>query len=333
MIAAVSSVVIPDPPLNAKVTRMSLKEKLVALDLGGAVTGITALVLFNFAWNQAPIVSWNEAYVYACLILGVLFACVFFYIELKLVDEPLVPFHVLSGDVSFVLGCVACGWGTFGESYARSGFLDTLEYILKSDIANAHSGIFVYYIWNFLETIRGHSPLSVSAQLSPLAISGACAAIITGFLLSKLRPAVIMTIALCCFLIGVILIGTAPVDQTYWGQTFVCTLIITFGMDMSFPAATLILSNTVDKKHQGVAASLVNTVVNYSISLALGFAGTVEVYTNHGGKTKADQLEGIRHAYYMSFGLAGGGLILSIIFMAKSFGKDRRGPKNDSTSE
>lgn len=51
---------------------------------------------------------------------------------------------------------------------------------------------------------------------------------------------------------------------------------------MSFPAATLLLSNAMPREHQGVAASLVATVVNYSISLALGFAGTVEVHVPYG---------------------------------------------------
>jgi hypothetical protein len=68
---------------------------------------------------------------------------------------------------------------------------------------------------------------------------------------------------------------------------------------MSFPAATLILSNAVSKEHQGVAASLVNTVVNYSISLGLGFAGTVEVHVNNGGRTQQDLLRGYRGAFYM----------------------------------
>lgn len=53
---------------------------------------------------------------------------------------------------------------------------------------------------------------------------------------------------------------------------------------MSSPAATVILSNSVKKEHQDIAASLIKTVVNYSISLGLGFAGTVEVHINRGGR-------------------------------------------------
>lgn len=154
-------------------------------------------------------------------------------------------------------------------------------------------------------------------MVSPVAISGACAAIATGILLSKIRPAWVMMIAMCCFLTGNILVGTAPVDQTYWAQIFVCTIIIPWGMDMSFPAGTIVLSNAVDREHQGIAASLINTVVNYSISLGLGFAGTVQKYVQGDGKSEADLLKGLRSAYYMAFGLAGMGLALSVVFLMK----------------
>ena len=89
------------------------------------------------------------------------------------------------------------------------------------------------------------------------------------------------------------------------------------GMDSSFPAGTLILSASLPKKDQGVAASLVTTVVNYSISLGLGFAGTIEVHTNNGGRTKADLLKGYHASYYFGIGLCVLGFVVSIGFLLK----------------
>ena len=66
-------------------------------------------------------------------------------------------------------------------------------------------------------------------------------------------------------------------------------------MDMSFPAGTIILSDSMSQEHQGIAASLVNTIVNYSISIGLGIAGTVEVHVNHNNE---DMLRGFRGAWY-----------------------------------
>jgi len=102
-------------------------------------------------------------------------------------------------------------------------------------------------------------------------------------------------------------------------------------MDMSFPAATLILSDAVGKKHQGIAASLVNTVVNYSISLSLGFAGTIEGNVNHGGVTNADKLLGYRSALYFGLALAAIGVVFSLSFLAKSYFHDRKEKSMEKT--
>ena len=85
---------------------------------------------------------------------------------------------------------------------------------------------------------------------------------------------------------------------------------------MSFPSGTLILSNAMHRHHQGLAASLVATTVNYSISLGLGFAGTVESHVNDAGR---NVLRGYRGALYMGIGLAGLGLLVSICFMWASW--------------
>lgn len=80
---------------------------------------------------------------------------------------------------------------------------------------------------------------------------------------------------------------------------------------MSFPAATILLSNALPKEHQGIAASLVSTVVNYSISIGLGFAGTIESQVNGGG---VKILAGYRGAWYMGIGLAGLGVGIALLF-------------------
>ncbi|EFY87127.1 MFS transporter [Metarhizium acridum CQMa 102] len=131
------------------------------------------------------------------------------------------------------------------------------------------------------------------------------------------RPPYVMAMALSAFTLGSVLTATTPADQVYWGQTFVSMIVMPFGMDMSFPAATLILSNTVPKRHQGVGASLVNTVVNYGIALGVGFAGTVEVQVHGDGATPDAQLRGFRGALYMGVGLAGLGLAVSLLFVAR----------------
>jgi hypothetical protein len=61
----------------------------------------------------------------------------FFFVERK-VKTPLVPFTAFSPRVAFVLGGVALGWSSFG--------------------------IWILYSWQFLETLRGISPMTAAAQ-------------------------------------------------------------------------------------------------------------------------------------------------------------------------
>ncbi|KAJ6019681.1 hypothetical protein N7499_009353 [Penicillium canescens] len=301
--AVLASVVIPSIHHDTSVDS-SYVGVLKALDALGGACGICGLVLVNIAWNQAPIVGWSEPYVYVLLIIGIILILAFFYFEFRVAEHPLIPFHALSRDVSFVLGCVACGWGSFG--------------------------IWIYYFWQFQENLRHTTPLLASAEFVPVGPMGIIACCVTGYLMGHLRPGTIMMLSMSAFTLGNVLVAIAPVHQTYWALTFVCLLVIPWGMDMSFPAATLMLSNAVERKHQGIAASLVTTVVNYSISLSLGFAGTVEVHVNNGGNTSGDVLKGYRGALYVAIGLGALGMVLSASYTFKGYRAESRSKEVES---
>ncbi|KAK4551519.1 hypothetical protein LTR86_011126 [Recurvomyces mirabilis] len=179
------------------------------------------------------------------------------------------------------------------------------------------SGYLWFGIWSalaglgFLEVLRGHSPLLTTAMFIPICVSGLCAAIATGLALTHLRASTVMLIAMAAFFVGGIIYATMPVEQTYWAQTFVGTVILPWGMDISFPSATIIMSRTMPQRHQGLAASLVNTFVNYSISIGLGFGGTVERQVNRAG---SDILRDYRGAFYTGVGFPGLGVATALAF-------------------
>jgi MFS family permease len=174
------------------------------IDIWGSVTGVSGLVLINFAWNQAPIVGWQNPYTYILLIIGFIFMGIFGYVETRVSKFPLIPSEIMNRDTGFLLGCVALGWAGFG--------------------------VWVFYFWQFLESLRNLTPLHATAQFSPVVVSGFCAAIVTGLLLGRLPGSTIMIMALLAFTTGLILLATAPVDQSYWAQTFVSLIIMPWGM-------------------------------------------------------------------------------------------------------
>ena len=150
-----------------------------------------------------------------------------------------------------------------------------------------------------------------TAMLSPVILSGLAATVSVSQLYGRIRAQFLLVASMACFCVGNNLIAMVPIDQTYWAQVFVVTLVTPFGMDISFPAASLIVSNSMPTEKQGVAASMVNTAINWSISLGLGIAGTVESVMIRRGKTA---LEGYRSALYTGIGLSGAGVMVGLIF-------------------
>lgn len=238
-------IIVPGPifrPLAPKRSRPTF-------DYWGCFTGVSGLILINFALNQAPLDSWTTWYIYTTLILGFASIIAFVVIELKFTDYPLVPLRGLGSEAYFALGCIAAGW--------------------------ASHGIWAYYLYLFLEQVRGHSALLTSAETAPVAITGIFFALSTVWLVKKFGVAYVMLIAMINFLIGSLLLAFVPLNQSYWIQTFLSIIIMPGAMNLSFPAATILLSSALPKEKQGIAASLVSTMVNYCISCGLGLAGSV----------------------------------------------------------
>lgn len=258
------------------------------LDVLGAVTGVSGLVSISVALNQGSLAGWRNVYVSALFISGLLLCSLFILVE-KRARKPLIPLEALNMGVGFVLAAIGCGWGCFG--------------------------IYIFYIWQFYEVLRGASPLLATAWHSPILVSGVAAALTTGLIIHRVGPAVVMALALLAFTVGITLIATTPINQSYWLQTFFCNVIITWGMDLSFPAATLMLSDLVAPEHQGIAASLVTTVINYSGALALGLAGAVELQVNGGGLEPENILRGYRGAWYLGIALGAMGFVVSLLFL------------------
>ena len=124
--------VLPAVPLKEEEQGLTFTQRLHELDLLGATVGITAMILFNFAWNQAPGFGWEQPYIYALLIVGFLLFPVFFWIELRVSKHPLIPFDALKTDVIFVMVCEMCGWAAFGMSS------HSLQVILLTATRNLH---------------------------------------------------------------------------------------------------------------------------------------------------------------------------------------------------
>ncbi len=275
-----------------------------AFDWLGTATGVTGLVLVNFALNQAPLVSWGTPYIPTLLAAGVLSLVAFVWVELRWAAHPLIPVRGLHAGAVFTLVCVFAGWSSHG--------------------------IWAYYLYLLLEHLRGHSPLLAAAEAAPAAASGVLFALSTVWLLPRVPVAWVMLAAMTLFVVGSLLLALVPLDQPYYIQTFLSVILMPGAMNLSFPSATVLLSSVLPKEKQGIAASLVATVVNYSISCGLGMAGSIhrsvvekearrlgipnEPLSVSTPEIVAARLQGLRAAYWFAVGLGGVGVLVAAVF-------------------
>ncbi|CAI0646080.1 unnamed protein product [Colletotrichum noveboracense] len=253
----------------------------VKLDFTGIILSALGLALFSFAWNQAPAVGWRTPHIYFLLIIGVLLLAAFVYNE-TVVANPLVPLRVMNSSTNLVLACVAAGWGCFV--------------------------VWAFYLFQIMEAVRDWDCLVASAAVVPMAVESLTVA----FLLTYLTPGIEVYWAFLVSFIGFtsasVLVATAPLDQTYWANIFVSTLLLPLGIVMAGPLATILLRNSLPEDYRRVIGGLVLSVLAYSMSIALGMARTVETQVN---ETKLDVLSGYRGAQYCGVGLGGLGTLLA----------------------
>ena len=173
-------------------------------------------------------------------------------------------------------------------------------------------GIFFWYMNIYMQTIRGNSLITVGVQYLPLTIVGCANAFFAAWLVPRVPAEVIIGMGCLAMTAINILLATIPAKLTYWAMAFPAMFLSAFTIDLITTSAQIIACNAVPVKHQGVAGSLVGTLLSYGLSTGLGFGGTVEVNTSENG---SNLLKGYHSAAYLAVGMASTALILSVLFV------------------
>jgi len=211
----------------------------------------------------------------------------FAYWEIKVAKEPILPFNIWKAPSFGIL-------------------------MLAIFFSFMSLGIFFWYMNIYMQTIRGDSLIKVGVQYLPLTIVGSANAFFAAWLVPRVPAQVIIGMGCLAMVTINVLLATIPAHLTYWAMAFPAMFVSAFTIDLITTSAQIIASNTVPMKHQGIAGSLVGTLLSYGMSTGLGFAGTIEVNTYDNGN---NLLRGYHSAAYLGVGLATAALILSVVFI------------------
>lgn len=298
LVLSLATFVIVPHRIGSPIPGLSLRQ----FDYIGSLLGVSALILFSFAWNQASVVGWQEPYTYALFIVSV-FLLIGFVFSQSRVSAPILP-NSLWGRPGFapVVTAMAFGWMSFG--------------------------IFLYYTTVYILTIHKTQPLAAVAQMVPLVIGGMFATTAIGLFVAETPIQYIFGVSMFSFFIGNLLMSFVNYSNVYWAFIFPACLFVVGGPDLSFASSGILISNAVLPEEQGVAGSFISTVVQYSISIGLGIAATVESHVNEGGQ---NPIRGYRGAFSLGIGFAAVGFFVVIFFVRdhrfESKAKDQSGPE------
>ena len=176
-------------------------------------------------------------------------------------------------------------------------------------------GIFFWYMNIYMQTIRGDTLIQVGVQYLPLTILVTVMAFVAAWLVSRIPAQVIICIGLLATVGCNLLVALIPERLTYWAMCFPAMILSACTIDLITTSGQIICNNSVPREYQGVAGSLVGTLLSYGMSTGLGFAGVVEVQTFGSGQTKEELLHGYHMAAYLAVGLAGLAFFLCAFFI------------------
>ncbi|KZV66058.1 MFS general substrate transporter [Peniophora sp. CONT] len=262
-------------------------DKHGSLDIVGSYLGVGALFLFNFVWNQAPAVGWSTVYIYVLLIVALLHAAAFILWSRFYARNPIIPFTI----------------------WTRPSFGPLLLTVFLTLMAFS---VFLWYLTIWELEVRHYTLTATGASVAPIIVVGGIMASVGAWLVPRLRAQYIMGLGVSVVLCALILVGTMPAQEVYWAQAFPATLIVGAGPDLIITAAQVIASNSVRRHEQGTAGSLIGVLQTYGLSTGLGFAGTVELYVNDGGK---NAVKGYRGALFLAVGFCVLALVIDLLFV------------------
>lgn len=137
-------------------------------------------------------------------------------------------------------------------------------------------GIFFWYMNIYMQTIRGDSLIMVGVQFLPLTIVGCANAFFAAWLVPRVPAQVIIGMGCLAMTTINVLLATISAELIYWGMAFPAMFLSAFTIDLITTSAQMIASNTVPMKHQGVAGSLVGTLLSYGMTTV--WTGLVPAY-------------------------------------------------------
>ena len=225
------------------------REASVPLDPGGFVLATVAIGTIVYAVIEAPTHGWLATLTILSLIAGGLYTLVF------IGYECLVPTPMLDPRI-FTYRSVAAG-----------------TFVIGFQFLTAFGFPFVYV--QFLQYLRGYSPVEAGLSLAPSALSMIVGAAAAHKVFSRDSLRAGGTLGLLLLAAAWALFATARISSPYYIQLLVAQCLIGLGIGLSTSLATTAITEGLPRAQQGVASALNDTIREVGTALGVAICGSI----------------------------------------------------------
>ncbi|MGG3159112.1 MDR family MFS transporter [Priestia megaterium] len=226
------------------------ERKKVTIDWAGAILLVAAIIslLITPVLVENEGYTWSSPFIVSLLCVGVILIGLFIWVESKVI-EPIVPLHLFKNRnilvLSLLVFTVGCGlMGSFSS--------------------------FPYFAQNVL----GLTPTESGYLTLPMMVGAVATSIVSGFLLTKVRYRELFVISFIMPVIGFYLFSKLDISTTTL-QVIIFFFITGLGLGVMFGGDNLIVQESVEKEHKGIALATVPLFQSIGATVGVSMFGTL----------------------------------------------------------
>jgi EmrB/QacA subfamily drug resistance transporter len=226
------------------------ERKKVTIDWAGAILLVAAIIslLITPVLVENEGYTWSSPFIVSLLCVGVILIGLFIWVESKVI-EPIVPLHLFRNRnilvLSLLVFTVGCGlMGSFSS--------------------------FPYFAQNVL----GLTPTESGYLTLPMMVGAVATSIVSGFLLTKVRYRELFVISFIMPVIGFYLFSKLDISTTTL-QVIIFFFITGLGLGVMFGGDNLIVQESVEKEHKGIALATVPLFQSIGATVGVSMFGTL----------------------------------------------------------
>ncbi|KAF9907886.1 hypothetical protein EC991_010399 [Linnemannia zychae] len=262
------------------------------IDYLGIIAFCGGIVCVIFYLTESPASGWASAKTLAPFVVGIALLIAFVFIEYK-IDYPIMPLHIWRSRrlvaSSLIVACVSAG-------------LNAL----------------VYFSSMLFQNVLGYTPLKTSLTYIVHGVGGVLANILFTKVLTKVRTKIVMIIGWLFFIASGIVFAQVTTTSSYWSYPFGALLLNCIGMAPVWLCCQINSVADANDENQGVVGAVYIVAQQLGTPIGIAIANIAANSKNSLTAIGAELLPGYRASFYAVTGMAGVGLVFTVLLAANS---------------